>query len=61
MNRTLYILSADIQDLFAIDDSGTVACLDCSAKQRALPTHDSDTSESMHGTLNADHNLIASS
>ena len=59
MNRTLYIFSANIQYLFAIDDSGIVACLDCSAKQRSLQAHDSDAS--MHGTLNSDHNLIASS
>jgi hypothetical protein len=56
-----YILSANIQDLFApIDDSGIVACLDCSAKQRALQTQDSDAS--MQGALNPpDHNLIVSS
>jgi len=44
---------------FEDPQSGIVACLDCSAKQRALQTHDSDNS--MHGTLTSDHNLIASS
>jgi hypothetical protein len=49
----------NIQNVFAIDDSGAVACLDCSEEQGVLQTHDSDAS--IHGELNPDHNLIVSS
>jgi len=55
-------LFAHIQNVFAINNSGVVACLDYSAKQGALQTHDSGSDASMHGVLDpADHQLIASS
>jgi hypothetical protein len=52
-------LFANMQNLFAINNSGVVACLDCSAKQGVLQTHDSDASTP--GVLSPDHKLIASS
>ncbi|KAI0247522.1 hypothetical protein BJV78DRAFT_1244625 [Lactifluus subvellereus] len=43
---------------FEHPQSGIVACLDCSAKQRARQTHDPDAS--IHETLNLDYDLTAS-
>ncbi|KAN0114217.1 hypothetical protein V8E52_007015 [Russula decolorans] len=44
---------------FEHPQSGAVACLDCSAKQLAPQTHESNGS--MQGARNSDHSLISSS